>query len=147
MSDKYLNQLRIIDFKPRIPKGFGKTAFLRQDSPIDFLLSLMNKVYRWWLLMFTLINPVSFCSFRFLNTHCFQLLSNVPGGPLGPGRHWLPGLPSLPWSPRDPMGPCGPGDPAAPAGPAGPVLPGIPGIPGVAQQQLWPSVQFPKCRI
>ena len=103
---------------------------------------------------------MSLSSFRFLKTHCFQLLPNVPGRPWGPGAPWLPlspasplipcgpsrpvdpGVPSVPASPLSPACPRGPGDPAAPAGPAGPGLPGIPGIPGAQEQciqWLWPQ--------
>ena len=109
---------------------------------------------------FTLTNPESLSSFRFLKTHCFQLLPNVPGGPWGPGAPWLPlspaapcgpsrpvdpgvpGVPGVPASPLSPACPRGPGDPATPAGPAGPGLPGMPGIPGAQEQcmqWLWPQ--------
>ena len=99
--------------------------------------------------IFTLINPVSFSSFIFFQTHCFQLLANVPGGPwlpllptsplvpcdpLGPGSPSLPGFPASPLSPRGPVDPCEPSEPAMPAGPEGPGFPGIPGIPGAQKQ-------------
>ena len=64
--------------------------------------------------MFTLINPVSFPSFIFFQTHCFQLLANVPGGP------WLPVLPT---SPFVPCGPLEPGSPSLPGFPVSPLSP------------------------
>lgn len=54
----------------------------------------------WRRLTHTAINPVSFASSRLLNTHCFQLSSNVPGGPWEPLRLpllWLLVDPPVQW--------------------------------------------------
>ena len=79
------------------------------------------------LMVFTLINPVSLSSPRFLKTYCFQLRPKDPGAPLGPGGPWLPRAPASPLFPGEPAGPEGP---LGPLGPWGPWLPGAPAFPG-----------------
>ena len=130
-----------------------KLSFVCFSCFVLELLKFQQRLFFAWVVncrllsdMFTLINPVSFPSFIFFQTHCFQLFANVPGGhrgpsfpvvpcdPLGPGSPSLLGFPASPLSPRGPVDPCGPGEPAMPAGPEGPGFPGIPGIPGAQKQ-------------
>ena len=67
--------------------------------------------------IFTLINPVSLPSSIFSQTHCFQLLPNMPWGPLSPA------LPLAPFAPNVPGGPLGPGGPSLPSFPMSPLSP------------------------
>ena len=101
--------------------------------------------------VFTLINPESLFSSRFLKTHCFQLRANDPGAPLGPGRPWLPRAPLsplFPWEPAEPegpWGPLGPGGPASPLlplGPEGPCLPRAPSSPFIPRGPSGPSAPW-----
>ena len=60
----------------------------------------------------TLTRPLSFPSFKFLQTHSFQFLEGISSDyPLGPGG---------PRGPRSPLEPAGPSAPESPLLPRGP---------------------------
>ena len=102
-------------------------------------------------LLFTLMRPISFPSFKSFHAHSFQFLKDItlgatlspdcpfsleehctpgsplaPGVPLGPGGPWGPVFPGLP---RSPLTPSRPSRPSRPGDPGDPGLPCIPGIP------------------
>ena len=71
-----------IPFDILAEKNFLIKICLMKGLNIEIVSTLHSYVnFRKCSCICTLIRPVSFPSFKFLKTHCFQLLPRVPGGP------------------------------------------------------------------